>query len=85
MIEKEKYLEDFNNGLHRLGRTLMVTTIILLIAVPFIFGAIVRLLVARRNGPGSSPEKIQKLRSPSAAVVFRREKKRKKKERKMKN
>ena len=40
MIEKEKYLEDFNNILHRLGRTLMVTTIILLIAVPFIFGAI---------------------------------------------
>ena len=40
MIEKEKYLEDFNNGLHRLGRTLMVTTIILLIAVPFVFGAI---------------------------------------------
>ena len=40
MIEKEKYLEDFNNSLHRLGRTLMVTTIILLIAGPFIFGAI---------------------------------------------
>jgi hypothetical protein len=46
--------------------------------LPFIFGAIVRLLAARRNGPGSSPEKIQKLRSPSAAFVFRREKKRKK-------
>ena len=39
MNEKEKYIEDFNNGLHRLGRTLMVTTIVLLIAVPFVFGA----------------------------------------------
>ena len=38
MNEKEKYIEDFNNGLHRLGRTLMVTTIILLIGVPFVFG-----------------------------------------------
>ena len=40
MNEKEKYIEDFNNGLHRLGRTLMVKTIILLIGVPFVFGAI---------------------------------------------
>ena len=40
MTEKEKYIQDFNNGLHRLGRTLMVTTIALLIAVPFVFGAI---------------------------------------------
>jgi hypothetical protein len=47
--------------------------------LPFIFGAIVRLLAACRNGPGSSPEKIQKLRSPSAAFVFRREKKERKK------
>lgn len=39
MTEKEKYLQDFNNGLHRLGRTLMVTTILLLVAVPFVFGA----------------------------------------------
>ena len=39
MNEKEKYLNDFNNSLHRLGRTLMVTTIVLLIAVPFAFGA----------------------------------------------
>ena len=38
MNEKEKYIEEFNNGLHRLGRTLMVTTIILLIGVPFVFG-----------------------------------------------
>ena len=38
MNEKEKYIEEFNNGLHRLGRTLMITTIILLIGVPFVFG-----------------------------------------------
>ena len=33
MTEREKYLEQFNNGLHRLGRTLMLATIALLIAV----------------------------------------------------
>ena len=40
MTEKEKYIQDFNNGLHRLGRTLMLATIALLIAVPFVFGAL---------------------------------------------
>ena len=40
MENKEKFFTDFNNGLHRLGRTLMVTTIALLVAVPFVFGAI---------------------------------------------
>lgn len=36
--EKEQYLEEFNNGLHRLGRFLMITTIIILGSVPFIIG-----------------------------------------------
>lgn len=36
--EKEQYLEDFNNGLHRLGRFLMISTMIILGGVPFIFG-----------------------------------------------
>lgn len=40
MTEKEKYIQDFNNGLHRLGRTLMLATIALLITVPFVFGAL---------------------------------------------
>ncbi len=36
--EKEQFLEEFNDGLHRLGRFLMVTTIIILAAVPVVIG-----------------------------------------------
>ena len=36
--EKEVFLENFNNGLHRLGRFLIITAIIALMAVPFIIG-----------------------------------------------
>lgn len=36
--EKEKYLEEFNNSLHRLGRFLLVTAIVILSAVPFLVG-----------------------------------------------
>ena len=40
MTEREKYLEQFNNGLHRLGRVTMLSTMIILTLVPFIFGSI---------------------------------------------
>lgn len=40
MNEKEKFFENFNNGLHRLGKITMVLTIALLMAVPFVFAAI---------------------------------------------
>lgn len=36
--EKEQYLEEFNNSLHRLGRFLLVSGIIVLSLVPFIVG-----------------------------------------------
>lgn len=36
MNEKQQFFEDFNKGLHRLGRIMMVLTLILLIGVPFI-------------------------------------------------
>lgn len=36
--EKEQYLEELNNGLHRLGRLLLVSGIIVLSLVPFIIG-----------------------------------------------
>lgn len=39
MSEKEKFFEEFNNGLHRLGRITMILTMIILTAVPFIFAA----------------------------------------------
>ncbi len=36
--EKEVFLTNFNNGLHRMGRFLLVTSIVILSAVPFIIG-----------------------------------------------
>ena len=40
MNEKEKFFEDFNNGLHRLGRIMLISMVILLMGVPFVIGAI---------------------------------------------
>ena len=40
MNEKQQYLEQFNNGLHRLGRFTMISVILILTTVPFIMGAI---------------------------------------------
>ena len=38
--QQEQFLEQFNNGLHRLGRITMISVIIILAAVPFVMGAI---------------------------------------------
>lgn len=40
MNEKEVFFENFNKGLHRLGRITMVLTILVLIAVPFVIAMI---------------------------------------------
>lgn len=37
---KEQFFVEFNNGLHRLGRIMLVSSIIILLCVPFAFGAI---------------------------------------------
>ena len=39
--DREKFFEDFNNGLHRLGKFTLIAGIIVLMAVPFAFGVIV--------------------------------------------
>lgn len=36
MNEKQKFFEDFNQGLHRIGRVMMVVTIVLLTGVPLL-------------------------------------------------
>lgn len=38
--EREAFLEDFNNGLHRLGRAMLIAAVLLLAAVPFVIGAV---------------------------------------------
>ena len=38
--QREQFLEEYNKGLHRLGRILLVTAVILLTSVPFVVGAL---------------------------------------------
>ena len=38
--EREQFLQEFNDGLHRLGRIMLIAAVILLVAVPFAVGAI---------------------------------------------
>lgn len=40
MNEKEKFFEEFNNGLHKLGRLTLISATILLVAVPLVVGAL---------------------------------------------
>ena len=40
MNEKEKFFEEFNNGLHRIGRITMLLGMLVLLAVPFIVAGI---------------------------------------------
>jgi len=40
MSEKEKFFEEFNNGLHRIGRITMLLGILVLMAVPFVVAGI---------------------------------------------
>lgn len=40
MNEKEKFFEDFNNGLHRIGRITMLLGMLVLMAVPFVVAGI---------------------------------------------
>ena len=39
MNEKELFLKEFNDSLHRLGRIMMIAAVVLLLAVPFVVGA----------------------------------------------
>lgn len=38
--EKEKFFQEFNEGLHRLGRITLILAVAMLIAVPFVIGSI---------------------------------------------
>ena len=39
MNEKQEFFEEFNKGLHRIGRVMMVVTLVLLTGVPFLIAA----------------------------------------------
>lgn len=38
--QKEQFFIEYNNGLHRLGKILLIISLILLISVPFVIGAV---------------------------------------------
>lgn len=38
--EKELFFQNFNNGLHRIGRMTLIFAVVMLVAVPFLIGAI---------------------------------------------
>ena len=40
MEEEEKFLKEYNNSLHRIGRITGVAIVVLLLAVPFLFGIV---------------------------------------------
>ena len=40
MNEKERFFQDFNNSMHRLGRITLIVMTALLVAVPFVYGSI---------------------------------------------
>ena len=40
MQDKDKFFEEFNNGLHRIGRFTLIAATVLLLAVPFVIGAL---------------------------------------------
>ena len=44
VLDREKFFEEFNNGLHRLGRITLIAGILVLMAVPFVFGVIVGIM-----------------------------------------
>ena len=45
MNEKEKFLNDLNNSLHRLGRVMTILTVLFLVAVPFVVAGIYETIV----------------------------------------
>ena len=40
MNEKELFFKEFNDGLHKIGRTMLIVGVIFLVGVPFVIGAI---------------------------------------------
>ena len=40
MNDKNQFFEEFNRGLHRIGRIMLISAVFLLVAVPFVTGAI---------------------------------------------
>ena len=69
MNDKEKFIQDFNNGLHRLGRITLILATLILLAVPVIIG-IVNNATADLKGFLTGFAKVGIIYIPVAIVEF---------------
>lgn len=69
MQDKEKFFEEFNKGLHRIGRIMLISAVILLVAVPFVVGA-VNGVIPDMKGFLSGFAKVGLIYIPVAIVEF---------------
>lgn len=67
--EREQFLEDFNNSLHRLGRVMLIAAVVLLVGVPFIIGTVNGVMPEGR-GFISGFAKVGMIYIPVAIVEF---------------
>ena len=68
-MDKNKIFQEYNNGLHRLGRVVSILTIVLLVAVPFIMASIYKVEIDW-NGFLAGFAKVGILYIPMAVVEF---------------
>ena len=68
-MDKNKFFQEYNNGLHRLGRVVSILTIVLLVAVPFIMASIYKVEIDW-NGFLAGFAKVGILYIPMAVVEF---------------
>ena len=67
--QREQFLEEYNKGLHRLGRMLLITAVILLASLPFVIGA-VNGVMPSLNGFLAGFAKVGVIYIPVAIVEF---------------
>ena len=68
-MDKNKFFQEYNNGLHRLGRIVSIITVVLLVAVPFIMANIYNVEIDW-NGFLAGFAKVGILYIPMAVVEF---------------
>ena len=68
-MDKNKFFQEYNNGLHRLGRVVSILTVVLLVAVPFIMASIYKVEIDW-NGFLAGFAKVGILYIPMAVVEF---------------
>ncbi len=67
--QKEQFFEEFNNSLHRLGKILLLISMILLLSVPFVIGAL-NSVMPELGGFLSGIAKVGIIYIPVAIVEF---------------